>query len=122
MNKKYFKNLLAIFAFFGIPVVVLDQLTKEIALAYLQVNDRPLPFIGNFITLQLVFNPGAAFSFAASYTWIFAIFPLLVLIAIAVFGREVENTYWRLCLGALAGGAIGNLIDRLIRMPAVFQG
>lgn len=122
MNKKQLTNLLVIFGLFGVPVVILDQLSKQIALAYLEVGATPVPFIGNFITLQLVFNPGAAFSLASSHTWIFSIFPLLVLAAVGFFAREVDNLYWRLCLGALAGGAVGNLIDRIIRMPAVFEG
>lgn len=122
MKNKHLTNLLVIFCLYGIPVVLLDQFTKEIVLAYLQVGGEPIPLIGNFICLQLVFNPGAAFSIASSYTWIFSIFPLVVLGAIAVFGREVDNFYWRLCLGALAGGAVGNLIDRIIRKPAIFEG
>lgn len=122
MNKKQLTNLLLIFGAFGLPIVILDQLTKELALAYLEVGATPVPFIGNFITLQLVFNSGAAFSLASSYTWLFSIFSLVVLIAVGIFGREVDNLYWRLCLGALAGGAVGNLIDRIIRMPGIFEG
>lgn len=122
MSKKQLNNLLVIFGLFAMPVIILDQITKEIALSYLQVNAKPIPVIGSLISLQLVFNPGAAFSFAASYTWIFSIFPIVVLIAIGVFGRQADNMCWRLCLGALAGGAVGNLIDRIIRMPGVFRG
>lgn len=122
MNKKQKINLFMIFFVYGIPVVLLDQITKQIALAYLEVNSTPIPFIGNLISFQLVFNPGAAFSIASSYTWVFSIFPVFVLIVISIFGRNIDNNYWRLCLGALAGGAVGNLIDRITRMPTVFEG
>jgi signal peptidase II len=37
-------------------------------------------------------------------------------------GKKVVRLSWAICLGALLGGALGNLIDRIFRAPGVFRG
>ncbi|MCH7716131.1 MAG: signal peptidase II [Gemmatimonadetes bacterium] len=99
----------------GGSVVLLDVFTKILAVANL--SRIPRPVLGDWLTLQLVYNPGAAFGInVGQYSrWVF--FGLAV-IALVVLGSMVRHTKPtdRLRLTALAlvcGGAVGNLIDRV---------
>lgn len=97
--------------------LVTDQVTKIWALENLSVGEVR-PFIGSFIRLQLVFNPGAAFSFLAHSTWIFTIVAVVMSGAVIYVIPRIHSLAWACALGLLLGGAIGNLIDRLVRPPA----
>ena len=74
--------------------------------------------------LQFTFfrNPGAAFSLGTSTTWVFTILAFVIAFYIYRTGKKVVRLSWAICLGAMLGGAIGNLIDRLFRSPGVFRG
>ncbi len=125
MNQRENKNLtplMVIFALVALPVLIIDQATKAWALSSLELGAPAKPLIGNFIGLQLVRNPGAAFSLAESFTWVFSLIALAVLGIIIWTGRGMTNLLWQLSLGLLAGGALGNLVDRLIRPPRIFRG
>lgn len=99
----------------GGPVVALDIVTKLLAVRYLP--QRPLGIFGDWLTLQLVYNPGAAFGiYVGTYSrWVFLV---LAIVALVVLGSMVRHTkpgdYVRLiALGLVCGGAVGNLIDRI---------
>ena len=102
-------------------VVVLDQLTKAIALERLG-DGHVVPVVGDLLQLRLTFNPGAAFSFATGYTFVFTIIAALVVVVILRVSRRLRSLPWAIALGALLGGAVGNLLDRVFRDPAAFQG
>lgn len=99
----------------GGPVIALDILTKLLAVRYLPPH--PLKILGDWLTLQLVFNPGAAFGLhVGTYSrWVFLV---LAIVALIVLGSMVRHTkpgdHIRLiALGLVCGGAVGNLIDRI---------
>lgn len=101
----------------SIFALVTDQWTKMWALAHLQPGEIR-PVIGSFLSLQLVFNPGAAFSFLSHATWLFTIIAVVVCLVVMLYAPRVRSFAWALGLGLLLGGAIGNLIDRLTQPPA----
>lgn len=98
----------------GGSVVVVDFITKIIAVGTL--SRVPLRVIGDFVTLQLVYNPGAAFGIhVGEYSrWVFMVLALLALVVLGGMVRQTDGAQWvRLtALGAVCGGAVGNLIDR----------
>ncbi|MSR07531.1 MAG: signal peptidase II [Gemmatimonadetes bacterium] len=102
--------------FWGIAaaVVLADFVTKLIAVATL--SRLPVRVIGDFVTFQLVYNPGAAFGIhvGAYSRWVFMALALLALVVLGSMVRETTAMQWvRLtALGAVCGGAVGNLIDR----------
>ena len=102
-------------------VVLVDLATKAWAVARLE-NQSDIKVIGEFLKLSFVRNPGAAFSFGTSVTWVFTLIAMAVSIAILVISRNVTNRTWAIALGGLLGGAVGNLIDRIFRSPEVFHG
>ena len=103
-----------------IGVVVLDQATKIWALD--RLADGPIVVVGDDIGFRLSRNSGGAFSIFQGFT------PLLALLAIGltvVLARAVSRTRDPLMLVALAlvlGGALGNLVDRLVREPGFLRG
>lgn len=105
-------------AMLGLAAVVygLDRWTKAWALSELTPG-QPRELIGEVLQLRLVFNPGAAFSLGAGSTWVFTIVQAAVSIAILAVAWRVARWQWRLGLGLVLGGALGNLTDRLTREP-----
>ena len=105
----------------AVVIVVVDQLSKQWALSALS-DGRHTALIGRALGLVLVRNPGAAFSFATGQTWIFAIIALFVVLIIIRVSRNLASRSWAVALGLVLGGAVGNLIDRLLREPGVLRG
>lgn len=114
-------GLLALLFAVAIVVLVVDQVTKILAVEHLS-ETRAQPLLGDFISLQLTYNPGAALSFASGSTWIFTIIAIVVVIVVVRIASRIGSRWWAVCLGLLLGGAIGNLIDRLFREPGFAVG
>lgn len=102
-------------------VVAFDLATKVWAVATLE-NESNIQVIGTFLQFSFFRNPGAAFSIGTNVTWVFTIISIAVAIAILAISKNVVNRVWAIALGAMLGGALGNLIDRLFRSPEPFQG
>lgn len=111
-------RLLAVIA---VLVLLADIATKTIAVATL-TGREPLPVLGGLVWLQLLRNPGAAFSLATGYTWILSIVAIAVVVVIVRVARRLRSTGWAIALGLVLGGALGNLTDRIFRAPGPFQG
>ncbi len=102
----------------GIAIVLLDQISKWLILHTLELYQHIPVFPGFDLTLQ--YNKGAAFSFLAQepgwQRWFFI--GLAAIMSLAIFlwltrlkpNEKIEG----LGLALILGGAIGNLIDRLI--------
>lgn len=102
--------------------LVLDAATKVLAVHRLDPNDPPT-ILGGLLTLQLIRNPGAAFSIGESYTWIFAILAVAALTAIVLLlVPRIRHRDWAVAVGLIIAGIGGNLIDRIVRPPAPFRG
>lgn len=108
-------------ALIGILAILSDQATKTWALGSLE-EGRRIPLIGELLSLQLVRNSGAAFSLGASSTWIFTLFALVILAALGYALGRTGRMRTAGAIGLLMGGALGNLIDRLIQPPSFGQG
>jgi signal peptidase II len=101
-------------------VVVLDFITKRMAVAALVPQRLPHELFGEAVRLTLVYNPGAAFGLhLGQYSrWIFMV---LTVAALGILWRLYQATRpgdvpRTLALALVCAGAIGNLIDR-IRSP-----
>ena len=105
----------------AIIVIVVDQASKQWALSALS-DGRHTELFGRALGLVLVRNPGAAFSFATGQTWIFALIASFVVAVIIRVSRNLASRSWAVALGLVLGGAVGNLIDRLLREPGFLRG
>lgn len=102
-------------------IVVADLLTKLAAVAWLE-NEEPVRLLGGIAELDVTRNSGAAFSIGTGYT---VVFPLIAIVVAAVVihqARRLTSTAWAITLGALLGGALGNLGCRIFRDPGVLRG
>ncbi|SMY12571.1 signal peptidase II [Brevibacterium jeotgali] len=102
-------------------VIVVDQATKQIAVALLEGEPR-VPVLGEWAGFLFHRNDGAAFGMGANATWVFTVIALVVFVAILWAGRRLGSRAWAWALGLLLGGLTGNLIDRLARPPEFFHG
>ena len=93
-------------------ILTLDQLSKWWALENL--DDGPVDLIWT-LRLNLTFNSGAAFSTAGGLGPVIAVVAFVVVGFIFWTGREVRGRTVAITLGMIAGGALGNLADRVFR-------
>jgi signal peptidase II len=114
-------RLRLLLAAIALVVLVLDQASKAWALAALTPGE-PVDLIGSAIRLNLIRNAGAAFSLGDGKTWVLTLISLAIIVAVILGARKVANLPWAIGLGMLLGGAIGNLVDRLIREPGPGRG
>ena len=121
-GRKWFKRLPVIVLWLvAVAIIIVDQATKQWALSAL-ADGRHMALIGHALGLVLVRNPGAAFSFATGQTWVFALIASLVVVIIIRVSRNLASRSWAVALGLVLGGAVGNLIDRLLREPGFLRG
>lgn len=99
-------------------VVVLDQVTKQLATAMLDYA-RPVELLPVF-DLTLLHNTGAAFSFLASaggwQRWFFALLAggVSVVLVLWIKRLKAHETWLAIALALVLGGALGNLYDRVV--------
>ena len=98
----------------AVGVFALDFLTKISALRFLQPCS-PRTVIPGFFNLSLVFNRGAAFGIFPGAATVFMILAAATIVAIFFFAwRSAGATVLsKIALGLIAGGASGNLLDRI---------
>ncbi|MFI5235068.1 MAG: signal peptidase II [Gemmatimonadales bacterium] len=103
--------------------VAADYITKRWAEVHLTPGLAHSIF-GNTVRFTLTWNQSSAmglFSFGPASRWIFSIIAIAMLWVLAALLREAPAAArWRgAALGAVAGGAIGNLIDRVLSARGV---
>jgi signal peptidase II len=97
-----------------VGIVILDQIAKVLVIKTLTPH-QSVRVIEGFFHLTHVKNTGGAFGILRSYgSWV-TIVTLIVsfgLLMILFFGN-IKDTFVKISLAIIVGGAVGNLIDRL---------
>ncbi len=98
-------------------ILIADQFTKVLILGYYQLGDST--HVTSFFNIVRVHNSGAAFSFLAGASgwqrWFFtAIGAAAVLFILWMLKSHPGQKLFCLAMACLLGGAIGNVIDRLL--------
>ena len=101
-------------------VVLLDQLTKVWAVSAL--SDGPVRVIGSVLQFRLTRNPGGAFSILTNLTPVLALLAVAMVVYIVRTTRRTADLVMAYSLGLVLGGAVGNLVDRMVRSPGVLRG
>ncbi|HLV58181.1 MAG TPA: signal peptidase II [Natronosporangium sp.] len=104
----------------GVALLV-DIVTKQLTVALL-AGAEPVRLLGGAVYLVHATNSGAAFSLGRSYTQVFAVVALVVIAWIGWMALRLRSVPWGVALGLVLGGAVGNLVDRLVRPPGPFRG
>jgi signal peptidase II len=98
-------------------VIALDQITKALIRSSIALRATRHLLLG--VTLDHTTNSGVAFSLLSGSAVTVTVLALIVLVVlICYFARHSSQTLLWLPTGMIAGGALGNLIDRL-RIGAV---
>ena len=111
---------LTLVAALGAAGLVVDQVTKYLAVEHLQ--DRSVALLGGLLHLTLARNPGAAFSTGTSYTPVISLIAMAAAVVVLVVAFRTRNSTWSVALGLLLAGVLGNLVDRIFRDPGPMRG
>ncbi len=111
---------------FTAGIVMVDQLTKVFVVRYIPFRTIGASFFGDFFRIVHERNDGAAFSIGqglpdAVRFIVFSIIPLIVLAWLIRYIYISRDLSRRECwsLAGIAGGGIGNIVDRLFRPEGV---
>ena len=98
-------------------IVLVDAFTKLLAVDRLVPVHLPHPVVGEWVRLTLVYNRGAAFGLHLGpwSRWIFVALTVVALVVLwSLYRTSAPEARLRvLALASVAGGAIGNVVDRL---------
>lgn len=99
----------------AITALLADVFTKELALDRLGLFRR-IDFLGGFLRFDLTFNEGGVFGIMQGHKIFFLVVSIIVLALMTgyYFYEKNMNLMFRIAMALIIGGAIGNIIDRLI--------
>lgn len=103
-----------IYALVSIGVVILDQITKLICVNTLALGES-YTVIPSALDFTRHHNRGAAFGSLSDSRWVFMILSTVMIIAITVYiiyDKKLSRGML-ICFGMIAGGGVGNMIDRV---------
>jgi len=116
MTKKTSLNLIIDFVIM-ILLIILDQITKSLAVTSLKEKNA-IPLISGVLELNYLENRGAAFGMLQNQKWFFVFVAVIILgcIFYILIKAPTEKKYviLHILLVLIAGGAIGNMIDRMM--------
>jgi len=102
----------------ALVVIIIDQITKIWAVDALADKNIDLIWGARF---NLVFNTGSAFSIGQGFGRWLSLLIVFVIIAVLAYARTIASRGMTILFGLVIGGAIGNLIDRLVRAEDGFM-
>ena len=102
-------------------ILILDQVTKAIVRANIPFGGRwmPIEWLAPYFRFVHWENTGAAFGLFQQGGLVFAVLAVIVSVFIVAYYPQVpkEDTLMRVALAMQLGGALGNLIDRVVFGP-----
>ena len=96
-------------------VVLIDQLSKQWVVRFFESVGDSIPIINGVLHLTYITNDGAAFGMLDNCRWLFLIISAVAIAAMPVllYVYRKSGNLIRFGLCFIAGGGIGNMIDRL---------
>lgn len=97
-------------------VLLLDQISKWVILALVMQPPRAIEVTG-FFNLVLAYNTGVSFGLlggeAAWKPWVLSLLALIIVAGLFYWLRRQPEGRLAVAVGLVAGGALGNVIDRM---------
>ncbi len=95
-------------------IVVVDQFTKYLVTSNM-IEGMGIPIIDGIFHLTFILNPGAAFGILENNRWFFVLTAVAVLAVLFFYRHTImaESRLVQIGIALFAGGALGNLIDRI---------
>ena len=111
LNNKFILSLLIIFFCF-----LLDRVSKIYVIKFYLNNQFKDYYVNKFLNFSLVWNKGIAFGIFQSESIIYHFITFIILsiiIFVCYLIVKSKSFFEIICLSMIAGGAIGNLFDRI---------
>lgn len=96
-------------------VVVVDQITKQLALDRLSDHPAGVDVVDGIVRFKLAFNAGGAFGILQGIPGFFLVATIVVAVLILAWAHRLDEAHLAVPLGLVLGGGLGNLGDRLFR-------
>lgn len=100
--------------------VIIDQVTKHWAVTHLA--DGHVDKVFWTLQFNLSFNSGMAFGQAQGWGPVIAVVATVVIVSFVLTLKRTDGVLSVIAVGLIVGGALGNLIDRLVRNEAWLRG
>jgi len=96
-------------------ITAADRITKYLAAHSLKPL-RTIPLLEGIFSLTYVENRGAAFGILQNRRWFLIVLPLVIITAIVLYlvTHRKDGLLTKISLAIILGGAVGNLIDRIL--------
>ena len=96
-------------------LVGLDQLVKFLVKTNISMGEQ-VDFIPYILGLNHIHNTGAAFSMLSGARWFFVVLTVVVVIGMlyVLLAKKITHPFGAWSMVLVVGGAIGNLIDRVL--------
>lgn len=102
-----------LYAIIAVAVIAFDQYFKYWIVNNIELGGK-LDFLPGIVGLTNVRNTGAAFSILNNATWLLTVITTVFIIGLIIYMIKVKmSKASAVCIAAVIGGAVGNLIDRL---------
>jgi len=102
----------------AITIIALDQWTKALVVEYLSPPEIGPTFqlIGDYLTLRYIRNSGVAFGLFANNIALVVLIVAAICVVAYLYLRMLNSgpLVYKLIFGMIIGGALGNLIDRVL--------
>jgi signal peptidase II len=103
----------------AVAVVLVDQLTNWWAVRTL--DDRNIDVFWT-LRFHLSYNTGMAFSRGQNWGPLIGVVALVIVVVLLLSVKRTASRLSEITVGLIIGGAIGNIVDRLIRDPGWLRG
>jgi signal peptidase II len=104
--------------FAAVICLVLDQLHKFYMLEIFKMEQKNFVEVTNFFNLVMVWNRGISFGMfhdSQNSNYFFMGFTSIIVLVLFYFIKKSESKLEAIAFGMIIGGALGNLVDRIIR-------
>ena len=98
----------------AVVIIIIDQATKLIVLQHMYVG-QSIPLLGDWLKFTFTENPGMAFGITFGPKGFVSILSITATLLIFLYLYRVRHSYswYRMSIGCILGGALGNIIDRV---------
>lgn len=101
-----------------VVIIVMDQVSKFAIVKSVRMGDL-VKVIDNFFYITYIRNKGAAWSIFQNGRYFFIVLTVAASIMLIYFLRKSNSKVFSLALSFILGGAVGNLIDRVVEGSVV---
>ena len=107
----------------AVVIIIIDQATKLIVLQNMYVG-QSIPLLGDWLKFTFTENPGMAFGITFGPKGFVSVLSITATLLIFLYLYRVRHSYswYRMSIGCILGGALGNIIDRVFYGAIFYNG